>query len=115
MSETTIFDKILSGEIPTEFVYEDENVVAFKDIAPLAKIHLLFIHRSKSKDIVEMMNNNEKHVSDIFKAITKYVQDNDIDQSGFRVVTNIGAQGGQSVFYTHFHLLAGEQLRSFGA
>lgn len=110
----TIFEKILNKEIPTEFVYEDEKVVAFNDIAPQAKTHLLFIHKEKSSNVNEMMEKNPEQIKDLFSAINKYTKENGLESSGFRVVTNLGAHGCQTVFYTHFHVLGGEQLGSFG-
>lgn len=110
----TIFDKILNKELPTKFVYEDEKVVAFPDISPQAKIHILFIHKEKSENINQMMALNENQVKDLFHAIKKYTEKEKLDELGFRVVSNLGAFGGQTVLYTHFHVLAGEQLGSFG-
>jgi histidine triad (HIT) family protein len=111
----TIFEKILNGEIKTDFVYEDAKVVAFRDIMPQAKIHLLFIHREKSVNAIEQGQNNPEHIADIFRAISNYAIQHQLDQTGLRIVTNVGANGGQTVFYTHFHVLAGEQLHGFGA
>ncbi len=113
MSET-VFEKILSGELPADFVYEDDKVVAFKDLYPQAKIHLLFIHREKTSHVNEMMQKSESQLLDLFRAINRYVEQHNLTEKGFRIVTNCGKEGGQTVFYTHFHLLAGEQLASFG-
>ncbi len=110
----TIFEKILNKEISTEFVYEDEKVIAFNDIAPQAKTHLLFIHKEKSENVNDLMDKNAEQVKDLYQAIQKHTRKIGLDKTGFRVVTNLGSDGGQTVFYTHFHVLGGEQLGSFG-
>lgn len=109
-----LFCKILKGEIPSEKVYEDQNVYAFKDIHPLAKEHYLFIHRDHSENVNEMSDKNPDQLKDIFCAISKFTSNN-LSQNGFRVVTNLGAFAGQTVFHTHFHVLGGEILGGFGA
>lgn len=113
--EITIFERILNKEIPAEIVFENDSVLAFKDISPQAATHILFIHKKlKTRDVSEMMKNAPKQVSDIFKAITNFAMDSGLDKSGYRIVTNQGISGGQSVFYTHFHLLADTSLGGFG-
>lgn len=114
MSEETIFERILKKEIPAEIVYEDEKVLAFKDIFPQAPIHLLFIHKEKTENISQMGASNPEQASDIIHAISKYTKREGIDKSGYRVVTNVGRDAGQTVFYTHFHVLSGGKLGSFG-
>jgi len=100
-----LFCKIVEGTIPTEFLYEDENVVAFKDISPQAPIHTLIIpkfHISSFKNI------NETHgamLVSVNKAAQKIVGNSD-----FRLVTNVGETAGQTVFHLHFHLLSGRNL-----
>ncbi|MCB0349316.1 MAG: HIT domain-containing protein [Bdellovibrionales bacterium] len=114
MDVVTIFEKIIKKEIPAEIVFENHNVLAFKDISPQASTHVLFIHKEKSTNINEMIEKNPTQISDIFKAIKEFTELEGIDQHGFRVVTNCGARAGQSVFYTHFHLLSGESFGNFG-
>ncbi len=107
-----LFCKILEKEIPSEKVFENENVYAFKDIYPMAKEHYLFISKRHSKNINEM---DDKSLAEIFSAIKEFTQNNQLEKDGFRVVTNINKHGGQTVFHTHFHVLGGEQLKAFGA
>lgn len=107
-----LFCKIVKHEIPSEIVYENENVLGFKDINPMAKDHFLFISKSHSKNINEM---SEQDIISIYSAIKDFTLSKDLETDGFRVVTNVNKHGGQTVFHTHFHLLAGEQLRGFGA
>lgn len=109
-----IFCKIISGDIPSSKVYENEKVYAFKDLHPLAKEHYLFIHKEHSKNVNEMMDINPDQVRDIYIAIADYTKSSGLDQKGFRVVTNLGEDAGQTVFHTHFHVLSGEKLGSFG-
>jgi len=109
-----LFCKIIKGEIPSEKVYSDELVYAFKDIHPMAKIHNLFIHKQHSHDINAMTKDSPDQISDVYKAILKWTQDEQLDSTGFRVVTNCGADAGQTVFHTHFHVLGGEKLGRFG-
>lgn len=110
-----IFCKIVSGDIPSEKVFESDKVLGFKDLHPQASEHYLFIHKEHTRDIQEMMSEDRQQVLEIFKAIKDFVSKQSTLKEGFRIVTNKGALGGQSVFHTHFHVLGGEQLRSFGA
>lgn len=107
-----LFCKILEREIPSETIFENENVYAFKDINPMAKEHYLFISKRHSQNINEM---DDKSLVEIFSAIKEFSQNNHLEKNGFRVVTNINKHGGQTVFHTHFHVLGGEQLKAFGA
>ena len=107
-----LFCKIIAGEIPSTKVYEDEKVYAFEDINPLAKEHYLFISKTHSKNVNEM---EPEHIQDVFAAIKKFTAGTELESNGFRVVSNINEDGGQTVFHTHFHVLGGEQLRGFGA
>lgn len=113
-SETTVFDKIIARQLPAEIVYENEKVMAFKDMYPQAAIHILFIHKSKTRNIYELTESKPEQLQEIFSAIADYVKKEHLEENGFRVVSNTGKHGGQTVFYTHLHLLAGEPLGNFG-
>ena len=113
--ENCIFCKIVKGDIPSTKVFEDEHVYAFKDLHPLAPIHLLFVSKHHTADINHMASVDHEHIGHVFKAIAAYTKDSGLDQKGFRVVTNSGKDGGQTVFHTHFHVLGGTTLRGFGA
>lgn len=110
-----LFCKIIKGEVPSEKVYEDEHVFAFKDIYPMAKEHYLFIHKEHSENINDISRNDPSQLAQIFGAIEAFTKSNKLEESGFRVVSNIGENGGQTVFHTHFHVLGGEKLKGFGA
>ncbi|MBT7610667.1 MAG: HIT domain-containing protein [Bacteriovoracaceae bacterium] len=107
--EDCLFCKIVKGEIPCEKIFENDKVLSFRDINPLAQIHYLVIHKEHSRDLSEMSHNPEQ-ISDIFLAIKKITTGHSLDQLGYRVFTNNGAKAGQSVFHTHFHILSDENL-----
>ncbi len=109
MSET-VFSKIIKKEIPAKIVFESESVIAFYDIAPLAPLHVLFVHKNPSTDLNDLMEKEPTQVIDLMNAITKWTKEKNIYESGYKVVTNIGKGGGQSVFHTHFHVLSNKTL-----
>ena len=111
LKDDCIFCKITDKKIPATLVFENNNVIGFKDLHPLAKIHYLFIHKNHSDDINQM---DPSHVAEVFSAINEFTKKEKLDQEGFRVVTNLGPHAGQTVFHTHFHILAGEKLGGFG-
>jgi histidine triad (HIT) family protein len=110
-----LFCKILKAEIPSEKVYENDVVYGFKDIHPLAKEHYLFIHKSHTKNINDLATQAPHQLTDVFTAISDFTRTNNLEEDGFRVVTNVNSNGGQTVFHTHFHVLGGEALKGFGA
>ena len=109
-----LFCKIIKGDIPSEKVYEDENVLGFKDLYPQAKEHYLFIHKVHTGNVNELTESSPNQLKDLFGGIQKFTSNCDLAKNGFRVVTNHGKHGGQTVFHTHFHVLGGEQLGYFG-
>jgi histidine triad (HIT) family protein len=109
-----LFCKIVEGKIPSTRIHEDEKVIGFKDLRPQADIHLLFIHRRHTKDINDLAKNDPSQLADLFGAIQIYTEKEGLTKDGFRVVTNLGANAGQTVFHTHLHVLAGEPLGHFG-
>jgi histidine triad (HIT) family protein len=114
MSEVTIFEKIIKKEIPANIVFENQLVMGFKDLAPQAPVHILFIHKQKTVDIGELAQQKPDQLVELFQAITMFVKMQGLDQTGYRLVSNKGGDAGQTVFYTHIHLLAGEKLGKFG-
>jgi histidine triad (HIT) family protein len=109
-----IFCKIIAGTLPTSKVFENDKVLAFKDLRPQAARHLLFIHKKHTRDVNEMSQSPEQ-ISDVFMAIKEFSVSEKLDQKGFRIVTNLGEHAGQTVFHTHFHVLGGEPLGHFGS
>lgn len=110
-----IFCKIVEGKIPSTKIYEDENVIGFKDLRPQAEIHQLFIHKKHTKDINDLAKNDPGQLADLFNGIRHYTEKAGLIQNGFRVVTNLGPHAGQTVFHTHLHVLGGEPLGHFGS
>lgn len=106
-----LFCKIASGEIPTNYIYEDDRVVAFNDIDPQAPIHILIIPKEHIQSALQIDDTNSEIVGHIFKVASKIAQDKGFASDGFRLVNNCGKDGGQTVGHLHFHLLAGRYLK----
>ena len=104
-----LFCKILSGEIPSEKVYEDDKVLAFKDIDPKAPFHVIVIPKKHISSAADINSENSHYISAIFEAIAKIAKENNLEK-GFRIVNNCGEDGGQTVNHIHFHLLARRNL-----
>lgn len=105
-----IFCKIANGEIPSNKVYEDEKVIAFNDINPEAPKHILLIPKKHYASIMEVPNEEMDIVAHVHKAIKEIAKTLEIDKSGFRIVSNCGVDGGQTVGHIHYHLLGGRSL-----
>lgn len=105
-----IFCKIVKGEIPSEKVYEDEKVLAFKDINPVTPIHVLVIPKKHFKDVLDVKEEDKEIIADLFQSINKIAKTLGIEENGFRIVNNCGEDAGQEVMHLHFHLLAGKKL-----
>lgn len=108
--EDCIFCKIVKGEIPSEKVYEDEIVLAFKDINPAAPIHILVIPKEHYENVLDIKSENKDIFSDIFLSINKIAKQLGIEKDGFRIINNCGKDAGQEVMHVHFHLLAGGKM-----
>jgi histidine triad (HIT) family protein len=110
-----LFCRIAAGEIPSKIVYQDEDILAFHDIHPQAKYHVLIIPR---RHIASSMNDfrpeDDQTLLKIMATARNLARELGIDQSGYRVVVNTGPDAGQSVFHIHFHLLGGAPLGLFG-
>ena len=104
-----IFCKIANGEIPSKFYYEDDKMVIIKDINPQAKLHYLAIPKAHYEDITDLANKSPETLSHMFTVIAANVEKLGLT-NGFRVITNIGENGCQSVKHIHIHLLGGEKL-----
>ncbi|MFP4660699.1 MAG: histidine triad nucleotide-binding protein [Halanaerobiales bacterium] len=105
-----IFCQIANGELDTELLYEDEELVAFKDINPKAPIHFLIIPKKHFSTILDLNEKDNKLVGHIFQVANKLAEEYDIADDGFRIVSNCNEDGGQVVFHIHFHLLGGAKL-----
>lgn len=104
-----IFCKIVNGEIPATKVYEGENVIAFKDINPVAPVHILIIPKKHYESALEV-DTTTNVLNEIFDAVKVIAKENGLDEKGFRLVTNIGESAGQTVKHLHFHLIGGRDF-----
>ncbi len=107
--ENCLFCKIVAGEIPSSKVYEDETVLAFRDVAPQAPTHILVIPKAHIPSVAEVTAENSAVVAHIFEIIAQVAAQEGLTE-GYRVVSNCGAHAGQSVHHLHFHVLGGRQL-----
>lgn len=105
-----LFCKIIKGEIPSTKVYEDDEILAFKDINPAAPIHILVIPKKHITSLATMNKEDEVIVGKIYGVINKIAEDQGVKESGYRVIVNCGKDAGQEVMHLHFHLLAGEKF-----
>ncbi len=108
-----LFCKIVAGEIPSEQVYSDEQIIVFKDINPKAAVHLLIVPREHIISINELEEQHDSLVAHIMRSLPKIAKEQGLE-NGFRTVINTGSGGGQLVFHLHFHLLGGEGLSGAG-
>ena len=106
--ETCIFCKIIKNEIPSSKVYENDDILAFKDINPQAPVHIIVIPKKHIENILEL--NDESLLTKIHKAIKEIVREQNLDKQGFRLVTNTGEHACQTVKHLHFHILCGDKL-----
>ena len=104
-----LFCKIVAGEIPSTKVYEDETVLAFRDIAPQAPTHILVIPKAHIPSVAKVTAENSAVVAHIFEVIAKVAEQEGLT-GGYRVVSNCGDHAGQTVHHLHFHILGGKQL-----
>lgn len=104
-----IFCKIIAGDIPSSKVYEDEMIYAFRDIAPMAPVHVLVVPKEHIPSADGVNSENSAYVARIFEAIPKIAASEGLT-NGYRVITNCGEDGCQSVKHLHFHILGGKKL-----
>ena len=105
-----LFCKIINGEIPSNKVYEDEEILAFYDINPAAPIHILVIPKKHISSLAEITEEDEKIIGKIYGVINKIADEKGFKEDGYRVIVNCGKDGGQEVMHLHFHILAGTKL-----
>ncbi len=110
MSES-IFDRILKKEIPADVVYEDQNVLAFRDINPQAPCHVLVIPKKKITGFAELALLDDPSLAAYMKSVAKVAKELGLEGDGYRVVFNHGRDGQQTVPYIHAHILGGRALR----
>ncbi|MGN7919612.1 histidine triad nucleotide-binding protein [Lysobacter antibioticus] len=114
MTDTTIFGKIIRREIPADVVYEDDDLIAFRDIAPQAPVHVLFVPKTPIATLNDLQPDQAVIVGRLAHAAAAFAQREGFAEDGYRLVMNCNGDGGQTVFQLHLHLLAGAQLGRFG-
>lgn len=107
----TIFGKIARGEIPVDLVYEDEDVVAFRDISPQAPVHLLIIPRKPIPTLNDAGPEDAELIGKLLLAAARVAREAGIAERGYRTVVNCNAAAGQTVFHLHLHVLGGRPLQ----
>ena len=111
MSTDCLFCKIVSGQIPSRALYEDDEVLAFSDIAPQAPVHVLLIPKRHIAGAQALDSADAALLSRLFEVARHLAEELGVVKSGYRLVTNVGKDGGQSVPHLHFHLLGGRALQ----
>ena len=105
-----LFCGIIEGKIKGDLVYQDNSVVAFRDIGPKAPLHLLIVPRKHIPTVLDITPEDGPLIGEIYAVAAKLARDNGLADRGFRVVVNCGADAGQTVFHLHYHLLGGRQF-----
>ena len=106
----TIFSKIINREIPAQIVFEDEHLLAFKDVHPQAPVHVLFIPKEPIASADKLEDRHAELIGRLVLAARRYAQEIGIAESGYRLVMNTNGDGGQTVFHLHLHLLGGRPM-----
>lgn len=106
----TLFGKIIRREIPAEIVYEDDDVLAFRDINPQAPVHVLFIPKKPIATLNDLTADDAAVIGKLFLAATSWAKAQGFADNGYRCVMNCNKDGGQTVYHIHLHLLAGRQM-----
>ena len=106
----TIFSKIIRKEIPATIVFENERILAFRDIHPVAPVHIVIIPKKEIESVAALTIKDEALIGEIFFVIRHLAEEEGIDESGYRVVTNSGPDSKRDVEHLHFHLIGGKPL-----
>lgn len=110
MSEDTIFGKIIRREIPADIVYEDDLCLAFRDIAPQAPTHVLVIPKKPIPKLSDATAEDKELLGHLLMTVKTVAEQLELSEDGYRIVINTGANGGQTVFHLHLHILGGRSL-----
>ena len=108
----TLFSKIIRREIPADIVYEDDDVLAFRDINPQAPVHVLFVPKTPYATLNDVPATEAELLGRLMLAAAGYARREGFADSGYRVLMNVNRDGGQTVFHVHLHLLAGRPLHA---
>lgn len=110
---TTIFGKIIRGELPSEKVFENERILAIKDINPVAPVHLLIIPKKEIRDLQSVKSEDLPLISEVVEVAQRLAKEFGV-ADGYRLLTNCGSPSGQIIFHLHFHLIGGRRLGALG-
>lgn len=110
----TIFKDIIDGKIKSEKVFENERILAIKDKFPIAPVHILIMPKKEISGIDSIKDEDASLIGEIFLVAKKLAKEFDIEEGGYRILTNNGDDAGQTIFHLHFHLIGGRKLRSMG-
>jgi histidine triad (HIT) family protein len=105
-----LFCKIANKEVPAEIVYEDEKVIAFKDVEPVTPVHLLIIPKKHIPSINHLESKDKELIGGLFLVAQKIAKTEGVDKTGYRLIFNIGKDAGQTIDHLHLHLLGGKKL-----
>ena len=108
--ENCVFCKIINKEISSDIVYEDDEIIAFKDINPATPIHILVVPKKHIETLLDVKKEDSELIAHIYQVINKVARDNNFADDGFRVITNCGRDSGREVMHIHFHILAGTKM-----
>jgi histidine triad (HIT) family protein len=111
MTDSCIFCKIVSNEARAAIVYRDEQVTAFRDIHPVAPMHVLIVPNKHIESVNALESGDEQLVGHLFTVAAQLAREEGIDRSGYRLIANTGIDGGQTVFHLHLHLIGGQRMR----
>ena len=106
----TVFAKIIAGEIPANIVYQDDHVMAFADLNPVAPVHLLVVPRKPIVSVATATPDDEQLMGKLILAAAEVARQQGLEEGGYRLITNVGRNGGQSVFHLHVHVVGGRAL-----
>ncbi len=107
---STIFSKIISGEIPSDIVYRDELVTAFRDINPSTPIHILIVPNKEIATVNDLTEDDEQVAGRLFLAARRIAEQEGIAESGYRLIVNVNRDAGQEIYHLHMHLLGGRPI-----
>jgi histidine triad (HIT) family protein len=111
MTDSCVFCKIVSNEAKATIVYRDEQVTAFRDVRPVAPTHLLIVPNKHIESVGALEVEDEQLIGHLFTVARKLAEEEGISRGGYRLITNTGTDGGQTVFHLHLHLIGGQRMR----
>ena len=110
MSADTIFHKIIRKEVPADVVFEDEQLIAFRDVNPVAPVHVLVVPKKTIPKLSDVVAEDEQLLGHMIRVIADIARELGLEEEGYRVAINCGDKGGQTVFQLHFHLIGGRAM-----